>query len=270
MRLLKRIVDFFLSRCGYELRPKGLGKRYALEYRIEDNAKLELIRSKTMLSDLEIGTLYNQAIYCDQKGINGAFVECGVWKGGAVGVMVLANLNYGTQRRRIHLFDAFDDICEPDPEIDGEQAVDDVAKLAGKPVANLTGKISPIKGVYDSRGGHGTVEECRELLVDKLRYSPEFLSFHKGWFQETLPLSSHEINQIAILRLDADWHASTSVCLNHLYDKVVEGGVIIIDDYGRYDGCKKAVDEFLDQRGIKVFLHYADYKEGECRYFIKP
>ncbi|MGK0173949.1 MAG: O-methyltransferase [Ulvibacter sp.] len=270
MEGIKRVVKKVINRFGYELRSKSASqKKYALEYKIEEEYNFELICSHTMLSYLKLATLYEQVIYCDQQGINGDFVECGVWKGGAVGAMVLANLRYGAQRRRIHLFDAFDDLCEPDPEIDGEQAIEDMNQLMGKPVNNLSGKLSPVKGVYDSRGGHGTIEGCKELLIGKLKYDEGLLIFHKGWFQETLPGAVREIDKIAILRLDADWYTSTKICLDYLYDKVMKGGIIIIDDYGRYDGCKKAVDEFLDQRGIKVYLHYADYKGGECRYFIK-
>ena len=66
--------------------------------------------------------------------------------------------------------------------------------------------------------------------------------FVKGWFQDTVPKNNH--GPIAILRLDGDLYASTKICLEHLYKKVVPGGFIIIDDYG-LAGCKKAVDEFM-------------------------
>ena len=62
--------------------------------------------------------------------------------------------------------------------------------------------------------------------------------YHKGWFQETLPGVTKEIKQIAILRLDGDFYASTKVCLDFLYEKVVSGGFIIVDDYGTREGCR--------------------------------
>jgi hypothetical protein len=75
------------------------------------------------------------------------------------------------------------------------------------------------------------------------------------------------VGPVAILRLDGDWYASIKVCLESLYGNVVSGGFVVVDDYGVYEGCTRAVDEFLDRNGINVFLHQVD--EG-CAYFIKP
>ena len=82
-----------------------------------------------------------------------------------------------------------------------------------------------------------------------------------------MPKDAPGIPQIAILRLDGDWYASTMICLEYLYDRVVSGGFVIIDDYGCYDGCRKAVDEFRKARGIVAFLHHVD---SDCRYWVKP
>jgi len=79
-------------------------------------------------------------------------------------------------------------------------------------------------------------------------------------------VQSKGIDNISILRLDGDWYESTKVCLDNLYDKVVDGGFIIIDDYGCYEGYKKAVDEFLRVRNINVFINYSS---PACRYWIK-
>jgi hypothetical protein len=75
-----------------------------------------------------------------------------------------------------------------------------------------------------------------------------------------------EITSIAILRIDCDWYASTKICLETFYDRVRPGGVIIVDDYGGYDGCRKAVDEFFIARNIKVFRNHVD---SECIYWFK-
>lgn len=74
------------------------------------------------------------------------------------------------------------------------------------------------------------------------------------------------IKKISILRLDGDWYSSTKVCLEHLYPLVSIGGVVIIDDYDAYDGCKKAVDEYLLSIGVSPFLIKVD---DECVFFIK-
>lgn len=193
-------------------------------------------------------------------------MECGVWKGGSVGLMVLANLKYSKKKRHIHMFDIFDDICEPDPSVDGDIAIKQIAKLAGVSPDSFKGRLQSVKGAYDSHGGHGTVEVVKELMEDKIGYDKEFLHYYKGWFQETIPNAVGDIREIAILRLDGDWYASTKVCLNFLYDKVVPGGFVIIDDYGTYEGCRKAVDEFREKQGIQNFLNHVNQ---DCRYWIK-
>jgi len=242
------------------------GHNRGLLYEGEVNALIRMVRKHTMLPYLRLVTLYQQAVFCEKKGIPGSFVECGVWKGGAMAIMAFANLRHGRKRRDLHLFDIFDDIGEPDETIDGERALQDVRDLAGK-AAGTSGRLEPIKGVYDPMGGHGTLDDNKHVLEQVAGYDPAFLHYHKGWFQETLPPASGSVGPVAILRLDGDWYASIKVCLESLYGNVVSGGFVVVDDYGVYEGCTRAVDEFLDRNGINVFLHQVD--EG-CAYFIKP
>ena len=148
--------------------------------------------------------------------------------------------------------------------VDGEKAVWEAKEWSES--GGVDGKLTPLKGIYDSFGGPGTLEGNRELLTKEIGYGPAFLHFHKGWFQETMPKVSPQISLIAILRLDGDWYASTRVCLEFLYGKVVRGGFVIIDDYGAYEGCRKAVDEFRQKNGISDYLHHID-QPG--RYWIK-
>ena len=165
-------------------------------------------------------------------------------------------------RRKIHLFDIFDNICEPDPEVDGEYAINQIKELVGKNDLELQGRLMPVEGVYDSLGGKGTLNGNQHLLESIIGYDKNKIHYHKGWFQDTVPKDVEEIEKIAILRLDGDLYASTKVCLEYLYDKVVPKGLIIIDDYGTYEGCKKAVDEFRKKKNINSFLHYSN---PDCR-----
>jgi hypothetical protein len=68
----------------------------------------------------------------------------------------------------------------------------------------------------------------------------------KGWFEDTLFASKGEIGSIALLHVDCDWYESVRLVLAELYDQIVPGGVIAIDDYYAWLGCRKAVDEFFD------------------------
>jgi hypothetical protein len=261
---MKRTLQKAFGVLGYEVRrrDKDAARRY-------DSAAaaaecIEVVRANTMVGDEPLVSLFEQALFCESHNLPGSFVECGVWKGGSVGLMALVNLKYGKERRHIHLFDAFQEIPEPDASVDGERTIR-VAMRAHEP--GFSGRLRPLRGVYDDIGGPGTLEENQELLERKIGYPPEWLHYHVGWLQETLPRDADSIGEIALLRLDADLYASTRVCLEHLYDKVVRGGFVIVDDYGGFEGCRRAVDEFLTNRQPKVFLHYTNQ---ECRYWIKP
>lgn len=238
------------------------------DYALEGFEAVNLTKDYSMLPHINLFSLFEQAIYCEKKKIEGCFVECGVWKGGAVGIMAKANLDYGNERRVLHLFDVFDGICPPNAKIDGKKAIEDTQRITGfTDESKMLGQLESIDGAYEKLGGHGTIDICKSLLEEKLKYPSEFIQYHKGWFEETIPNDKNQIDKIAILRLDGDWYNSIKICLDNLYDKVVSGGLVIIDDYGYYEGCTKAVDEFLEKRNIKSFLSYS--RPG-CRYFVKP
>ena len=213
------------------------------------------IRSHTMLTHPRLVSLHQQVQSCEKRNIPGAFVECGTWKGGAVGLMALSNLRYSATRRMLHLFDSFEGIPEPNGAIDGSLAIEQVMSVHG----GLEGQLVAVKGFYEKFGGSvGTLEDNRCLLENKIGYPAEFIRYHQGWFQDTVPTAATIIGPIAILRLDGDWYASTKVCLDHLYPKVVFGGFVIVDDYGTYDGCRKAVDEYRALHGIQSTFEKID------------
>lgn len=261
--MLKEIIKNIFLKLGYEIKQGP-----SLEY-YEEHRKIEkfinIIRANTMVSLTGLISLYNQAVYCEKHNVPGSYVECGVWKGGAIGLMALVNLKYGSKRRHIHLFDSFQEICEPDESVDGERAISEVKKWAKD--GGTQGKLRPLTGIYDHKGGPGTVEENKSLLEQTIKYDKNYIHYHVGWFQQTMPVDSDKIGDIAILRLDSDYYASTKISLEYLFDKVVKGGFIIIDDYGAYDGCRKAVDEFFVKKNISAYLNYVS---KDIRYLIKP
>ncbi len=248
-----------LRKFGFEL--KTMAVPVYAEQRLVNSAAA-MIDGYTMLSQTRVTSLADQVTYCNKNNIEGAFVECGVWKGGAVGLMAMASKASGRSNRVLHLFDSFTDICAPDPAIDGEKAIAE----AGGRATYVPGQPTPLTGIYDNMGGHGTIESCKELIIDKVQYPSESLIFHKGWFQDTVAAASAAVGPIAILRLDGDWYESTKVCLEGLYDNVVSGGFVVIDDYLAYEGCRKAVDEFIEKRKLKVFLARVD---TGCYFFVK-
>jgi O-methyltransferase len=158
------------------------------------------------------------------KDIEGDVVECGVWKGG----MIAGIASVLGPDRKYTLFDSFEGL-PPAQEIDG-----------GGAIAWQEDKESSI--YYNNCSAEKEIAEEAMKLAGVDNY--EIIS---GWFNKTL--SKYPPGEsIALLRLDADWYESTLACLDNLFDKVVKGGCIIIDDYYTWDGCSRAVHYFLSTR----------------------
>jgi O-methyltransferase len=256
-KLINTLLAPFNLAIGRRL-PGGLCINHSLQDDFE--SAYATVRPFTMLNRQRLLLLFELVRYFDKVKLPGSFVECGVWKGGAVGMMACAARRGGAERD-LHLCDVFADIGEPDWRVDGERAV---REAGGKEHAQ--GRLQSIKGIYDRLGGHGTIDACREVLEKTINWPADRRCFHQGWFQETLPNLGKTIGSIALLHIDADWYSSTKSCLDHLYDLVISNGAVVVDDYGGYDGCRKAVDEFLASRGVRPFLNHVD---EECVYWFK-
>ncbi len=100
------------------------------------------------------------------------------------------------------------------------------------------------------------LDEVRQTMNDS-HYPEKQIRFVPGMVEETLPTTKPQ--QIAVLRLDTDWYESTLCELQHLFPRLSDGGVLIIDDYGHWDGCRRAVDEYFADHQINMFLHRIDY-----------
>lgn len=197
------------------------------------------VRPYTECGNARLRGLYGAVQHVVTRGIPGDVVECGTARGGSAALMGLTLKSLGA-RRTLWLFDTFEGLPPPSAA-DPDRAI---AEL-------YTGMF---------RGGY---EEVRALL-ERFRIL-EDSRMVKGLFQDTLPTA--EVGAVAVLHLDGDWYESILVCLEHLYDRVTPGGVIQFDDYGHWEGARKAVDEFLDRRSIRVPLKRLDYA---ARVLVKP
>jgi len=99
--------------------------------------------------------------------------------------------------------------------------------------------------------------EAVKTTLRQTGYPEDLLRYVKGKVEDTLPKETPD--RIAILRLDTDWYESTLCELEQLFPKLVTGGVLIIDDYGHWQGCRKAVDEYFAKNNVQMFLHRVDY-----------
>ena len=166
------------------------------------------------------------------KHIKGDVIECGTWKGGMIGGIATMLQD---QKRTYFLCDSYEGL-PPAKEIDGKAAID---------------------WQNDTTSEHYldncTAEENDAHSAMKLSKASEYRIL-KGWFDKTL-LTLDDGQTFAILRLDGDWYESTMTCLEILFPKVVKGGIIIIDDYYTWEGCTKAVHDYLSKYKLSNTIH---------------
>jgi len=164
----------------------------------------------------------------------------------AVQYIVSANVS-GDIGRTIYLYDTYEGMTKP-----GERDV----MIANKyPAEKKWAEISQKKDYRDVWFCYASLEEVEKNLRTT-KYPEDKLIFVKGNVEETIPKITPK--QIAILRLDTDWYASTKHVLAHLFPKLAHGGVLIVDDYGHWQGAKEAVDEYFKEQNRKIFLIRVD------------
>jgi hypothetical protein len=209
-------------------------------------ALYDACREATMTSVERMYALYQAVTYLVERDVPGDLVECGVWRGGSVMLMALTLLKLGRTDRTIWLYDTFDGMTPPTD--------DDVQQLSGRPAAAILAELErsaddPFWGV----AARSVVERnlaATGYPMDRFRLVP-------GDVLATIPASAP--SDIALLRLDTDWYASTRHELEHLYPRLAAGGVLIIDDYGYWRGSRKATDEYFASLGVRPLLHRIDY-----------
>lgn len=198
------------------------------------------VRNYTIVEIERCYALYTSVNYILKNDIAGDFVECGVWKGGSSMLVALLLQREGIANRNIFMYDTFTGMSEPGVN-DGEEEKQEWEKYKKDDGSNSWCFAS-----YD------------EVLanIKSTGYPIENLKLIKGKVEDTLP----EIlpNKIALLRLDTDWYESTRHELIHLFPLVEKNGVLIIDDYGAWQGARKATDEYFGHKGFN-YLNRLDY-----------
>jgi O-methyltransferase len=250
---------------GYELRqadprtkapsPKGRrGRRgkYALRADYDQAAKetIMAVRRRTMTSSEKLFGLISAVRYVVEHDIPGGIVECGVWRGGSMQAVARTLMEAGTFDRDLYLFDTFEGMPPPS-EAD--------RRFDGRSAAVMLAESKPTAAVWAA----ASLEDVQAGMAE-VRYPADRIHYVEGRVEETVPREAPE--RIAILRLDTDWYESTRHELEHLYPLLTPGGVLILDDYGWWQGSRKAVDEFLAETGERLLLLRLD----RGRIAVKP
>jgi O-methyltransferase len=203
------------------------------------------VRSYTMTSAERIFALCEAVRYVHENRIPGDIVECGVWKGGSMMAVADTLIGLGDISRNLHLFDTFTGMSPP-----SEFDVD----AAGAPAETLLN--SSDKQTQESVLCRAALDVVKQALKTT-GYPPDKIKYIPGMVEDTIPANAPR--RIALLRLDTDWYESTKHELEHLFPRLAQGGVLIIDDYGHWQGAKKAVDEYIDKPDVRILLNKIDY-----------
>lgn len=232
----------------YILKPFGLkiSKIQKDEDFVQDSVFLNIYKQckpYTMTSIERMYALYNAVRYTVQNNIEGDFVECGVWRGGSSMMIALTLLSLKVKDRKILLYDTFEGMSEPtDNDVDFKGG--DADSLLKQNIENKENSVWCLADLQDVQNN-----------MTLTQYPLKNIQFIKGKVEETIPKSISE--KIALLRLDTDWYESTAHELKYLYPILLQKGVLIIDDYGHWEGCKKAVDEYFSHNTL--LLNRIDY-----------
>ncbi len=176
--------------------------------------------------------------YCCEEvignNIPGDFVECGVWRGGATILMTGIAEIYNEKNRKIWVCDSFEGLPAPNPELYPSDKDDKHFEYE-----ELSVSLENVKENFKKYG----------LLNENV-------TFLRGWFKDTL--KGFSSNNISVLRADADLYESTTDILTNLYNKVSNGGFVIIDDFHAIEACKKATMDFRNSNSITEKIQEID------------
>jgi O-methyltransferase len=247
-RLLKNLATIF-RRATPNNQVNVIG--YPPDFLGEDIDIIQKVRPYTMTSVERVNELLRSVSYIIKNKIEGDIVECGVWRGGSM-MAVAYKLMSLYHERDLYCFDTYEGMSSP-----SSADVSSFGEVASHYLETTQ------KNEDDPVWAYSPLEKVRENLKST-SYNSSKIHFIKGKVEETLP--HDRIKKIALLRLDTDWYESTKHELEILFPLLSVGGIIIIDDYGHWEGAKKAVDEFIDKYKVQIFLSRVDYT---CRLGVK-
>jgi O-methyltransferase len=237
---IHRLLSASAGRIGIDRPRVDRGGPYPNE--IDDVEIWQQVAPYTMTSPERIQALVDSVRYLERHHIAGAFVECGVWRGGSM--MAAALALSGDTNRELYLFDTYEGMPPP-----GNLDIDYSGASAVAQIANDPSRVGAIAAVAH-------LDEVRRNMAST-GYPDSQVHYIEGKVEDTVPKLAP--GQIALLRLDTDWYESTHHELLHLFPRVVSGGVLIVDDYGHWKGARQAVDDYLDATGIRLLLCRIDF-----------
>ena len=243
----ENLVDTAARKVGLTVsRTSSAGSRLPIEVSEQDAALISALRPFTMTSPERLWSLLGAIRHVVDTAVVGDFVECGVWRGGSVMAMARELSDCGVSDRRIWLYDTFAGMTQPSSaDIEAGTGVRAADMLASTELADGN-NVWCVAGLADVTAN-----------VRSTGYPIENFEFVEGDVAQTLLERVPE--KISLLRLDTDWYESTHIELEVLYPRLSVGGVLILDDYGHWQGARRAVDEYFQDLGLRPYMHPIDY-----------
>ena len=250
-KFMKFFVVKILCKVGLEIRK--VSAQYPdvpVEANLFHREVISNAKQYSMTTTPRMWALIQSIEYINQNKILGDFVECGVWKGGNLILLSAVQEQLGMSRR-IYGFDTFTGMVEP-------QALDlDFLGQSASQMMSNTQKIDGDQSIH----AFASLDLVNKNLSENNSKNVKLI---QGDVAKTLLKIANLPEKIAILRLDTDWYESTRIELEIRYPLLEPGGVLIIDDYGHFEGAQRAVDEYFKED--KQWMHYVDYS---CRLILK-
>lgn len=184
---------------------------------------------------------YSGAKHVAKYNIPGDIVEAGVWRGGIAFIIAETLKHFGSEDRTIYMYDTYAGMSEPTEEDTKSSTGNSALKKY-----NLRKKDGYVDWCYAS------IEEVQEHL-EKVPYPKEHFKLVKGKVEDTIPNTAP--TQVSLLRVDTDWYESTKHIMEHLFSNLSTHGIFICDDFGKWEGARKAVEEYLSKNNIRIFLN---------------
>ena len=249
--MLRHSIKSLLRRAGFDLVRHDT--RALSDFAPEDLRIIEEVREYTRTGPERLHALIQATKYLVQADIPGAIVECGVWRGGSMMATAKTLVGLGAADRELYLLDTFEGMPAPSSADIDWTGLPAETRMAGES-PEASGSVWCYAGIEDVREAMHTTG-----------YPPSLVHLVKGRVEETIPRAAP--TTIGLLRLDTDWYESTRHELEHLYPRLVSGGVLILDDYGHWQGARRAWDEFALAHRPRILLNRVDYS---ARIGVKP
>ncbi len=221
-----------VNRCAVNWRGEVVDPDVRAELTADDEKIIRAAGACTMTSTENLAALIDAVRYIVRGRVAGAVVECGVWRGGSMMAAALTLQQERDSGRDLYLFDTYQGLPEPtvhDKDPRGRPAVDLIREKPDPTSPTGTWCYASLDEVRANMGG--------------IDYPTDRVHFVEGKVEDTIPHSG--LTDIALLRIDTDWYESTLHTLTHLFPLLSVGGVLILDDYGGWQGAKKATDEYF-------------------------